>query len=645
MKLVRLRTALLCGTAVLLAGCASTVSLVHVDFREQFRALGRSVLASDIPSERTMLYLRQHGDLDQYHRDSAALIRILDARAAAAPDRDTLFALMELCYAEAEDRGSDTDAGARLHLSCAVYAYQYLFDTNYGAAASPYHPHSRLACDLYNRSLAACLSGAYKKGIRYQRGRRLPLFAGTLELGSRTSNIAWSLDQFDRFEPAYDFEVRGLAEHYRTYGIGVPLIAVRKVPHSAERSPTEGFLPGIEQTCAATAFLRIHAPRRSATGSVYVADIELYDPTTTDRIQIGPHEVPLETDFTTPLAYMIANAPEPAGIRAMFNADIWEQKQGLHMLQPYRPDRIPVVFVHGLMSSPMTWIPMINALMGDPELNKRCQFWFFMYPTANPVLYSASLLRRSLNEAQAVYDPGRRDPAFERMVIVGHSMGGLLAKFMVQDSGTSLWFTFNSEPMTSLRLSPDDARFVSNLFFYTPLPYVERTVFISTPHRGSDYAERWYARLGSWMARTGRSVRSMGDKLIPAIKSRDQKAGSSLTPLDLGRIPTGIDSLLPSNPALQLSVLTPLAPRVTCHSIIGNEKEAVAGGSDGIVAYSSAHLDYAASELVVKSGHNAHDNPVAISEVRRILALHLASTNAPPPAAITATPQEAHGHL
>ena len=635
-KLLRvLKTTLMCATALLLGGCAQGISIARVDFHDQFKALARSVLADEIPSERTLLYLRQHGDLDLYRRDPGALIRMLDARVAATPDRETLFALMELTYAEAEKRCGDL--ASRLHLSCAVYAYQYLFATNYGIAVSPYHPHSRLACDLYNRSLAASLSQAYKRGIRYQRGRRIPLYVGSIELGARTSNIAWDLSYFDRFEPVYDIEVKGLAEHYRTYGIGVPLIAVRKAPRSDAQQQSKEFLPGIEQTCAVTAFLRIHAPNRSAgTNAVYVADVEMYDPTEADEIRVGQQVVPLETDFTTPLAYMIANAPEPAGIRAMLNADIWEEAQGLHMLQPYRPDKIPVVFVHGLMSSPMTWIPMLNALMADPVLNKRYQFWFFMYPTGNPVLYSASLLRRSLTEAQQVCDPGRRDPAFERMVIVGHSMGGLLTKFMVQESSTSLWFAFNNETMGNLRLPPDQAQFVSNMFVYQPLPFIERTVFIATPHRGSTFACKWYARFGAWYTKTGHTLRTLGTTLMPVLES-GRTAGKTNTPLDLGRIPTGIDSLLPTNPTLLISAQTPLAPRVTCHSIIGNQKDAAPGGSDGIVPYSSAHLDYAASELMVKSGHSAQDNPLAISEVRRILTLHLAATNAP---CATRTPRD-----
>ena len=68
----------------------------------------------------------------------------------------------------------------------------------------------------------------------------------------------------------------------------------------------------------------------------------------------------------------------------------------------------------------------------------------------------------------------------------------------------------------------------------------------------------------------------------------------------------------------------PFVSGIPYHSIIGNRKFAGApGGSDGIVPYSSSHLDGAASELVVKSDHSVQQNPLAIQEMRRILLEHL----------------------
>ena len=109
------------------------------------------------------------------------------------------------------------------------------------------------------------------------------------------------------------------------------------------------------------------------------------------------------------------------------------------MMQPYRPGRIPVVFVHGTASSPARWAEMTNELMNDPVLGQRYQFWFFLYNTGNPVAYSAMGLREALQHVVADVNPNGTDPALRQMVVIGHSQGGLLTKMTVVNSGTRFW--------------------------------------------------------------------------------------------------------------------------------------------------------------------------------------------------------------
>ena len=68
----------------------------------------------------------------------------------------------------------------------------------------------------------------------------------------------------------------------------------------------------------------------------------------------------------------------------------------------------------------------------------------------------------------------------------------------------------------------------------------------------------------------------------------------------------------------------PVAPSVKAHSIIAvNEGSGpVEEGDDGVVKYSSAHIDGVESELVVRSDHSTQGRPETIEEVRRILRLH-----------------------
>ena len=97
--------------------------------------------------------------------------------------------------------------------------------------------------------------------------------------------------------------------------------------------------------------------------------------------------------------------------------------------------RVPVVLVHGTASSPARWAELVNELSSDPVIQQGCQFWFFSYNTGNPVTFSAGKLREDLRMAVAELDPEGRDPALHRIVVIGHSQGGLLAKLTVGMKG------------------------------------------------------------------------------------------------------------------------------------------------------------------------------------------------------------------
>src|SRR3954469_10731838 len=154
---------------------------------------------------------------------------------------------------------------------------------------------------------------------------------------------------------------------------------------------------------------------------------------------------------------------------------------GLSILRPYRPGKIPVVLIHGLWSNPWSWARMIEDLEADAALSARYQFWTFGYSTGDPLPYSAALLRRDLDEARRKLDHDRADTAFGRMVVVGHSMGGLLAKMMVQESGTRLWQLVSERPAEDLAGDPADRDLFRSALIYKPRPEVRRVVFIATP--------------------------------------------------------------------------------------------------------------------------------------------------------------------
>ena len=152
---------------------------------------------------------------------------------------------------------------------------------------------------------------------------------------------------------------------------------------------------------------------------------------------------------------------------------------------PYRPGRFPVVFIHGTASSVGRWADMVNELLSDQQIREHFQFWFFSYDTGNPIPYSALLLREALQGAVAKVDPAGRDPALRRMVVIGHSQGGLLAKMLVVDAGSRFWDAFSRKPLDELDMPAQARDLVHRMLFFEHSPFVTRAIFLATPQRGS----------------------------------------------------------------------------------------------------------------------------------------------------------------
>jgi pimeloyl-ACP methyl ester carboxylesterase len=290
---------------------------------------------------------------------------------------------------------------------------------------------------------------------------------------------------------------------------------------------------------------------------------------------------------------------------------------GLSLLRPYARGKIPVVLIHGLWSNPWSWHRMVAALEADPAIRDRFQFWTFGYSTGDPIPYSAHLMRRDLDEARRKFDPDRSDSAFDRMVVVGHSMGGLMTKMMAVDPAERLWSVVSDRPPGELKGEKDDVELFRGAIVFAPRPEVRRVVFIATPHRGSRFDRGSIQHLGARLVRVPDSLCATHHRLVadnpPNFFREHFRRG----------LPTSIDELEWGSPLVTGLSAVPVAPAITAHSII-----AVRPGlrpsapTDGLVSLDSAHIDGVASEKVVAAGHLCQENPEVIAEVRRILAEH-----------------------
>ncbi len=344
-------------------------------------------------------------------------------------------------------------------------------------------------------------------------------------------------------------------------------------------------------------------------------EISFDDPLAKETVTLGGGNFPLAGDFSTSVAmFLVREQPQKLGFARLVHPDKYKDTTLLFRLQPYDPRKIPVLFVHGLQDTAATWMPMLNALLDDPQIRDNYQFWFFTYPTGDPFPYSAALLRHDLDRFDKAY------PDHKPIVIVGHSMGGLLTRLMLTDSsGDDMWrYLFNLSPAET-PLSPEDKELLASALIFKHRPDINRAIFLSTPHRGSELASNWIGKIG-------RRLVHLPKKLVEAGQEMTAVAAETKGGFHLRRMPNSIDTLSPASSFVIAVNKRPLTSSIPYHQIIGDRgKGNSPNSSDGVVAYWSSHLDGARSTLIVPSAHPTHKSPEGIEEVRRILKLHLRS--------------------
>ena len=400
-------------------GCSSSpVSLRSVPKSPLIDQLNLTSYGGPKPSDRTIQLLRVYNLSDDLRGDYSTLLKKLQAINDREPAADTVYAQAELAFLAAKKtERHDKQAALDLYGASVLHAYDFFFDQRFAPTRNQYDPQYRGACDLYNGALESALRiVCATKGLVPGTTKTINTASGAWDIACVLEGGRWQPGDFERFEFVSDYTVNGLKNLYQTHGLGVPLIAVR---HSYKDEPVGAKYYPAGLSFPVTAFLRPLSRIDRQTGQIMLrnqSQLELYDPLTNDATLVAGQAVPLESDLTTPLAYFLSRPemnldsstlgllhPE-ALLRKPTDALLGTKSagplKGLYMVQPYEPGKIPVLMVHGLWSSPMTWMEMFNDLRSQREIRDRYQFWFYLYPTGQPFWLSGATAPRSRARSQ-----------------------------------------------------------------------------------------------------------------------------------------------------------------------------------------------------------------------------------------------------
>ena len=407
--------------------------------------------------------------------------------------------------------------------------------------------------------------------------------------------------------PAADVQIRKLRVRTVQDGAGVPYVA-----HFPPDSPALRGQPGIPPLAGICD--PVTAVWQFDRGG---ARLVFYRTRVSDTAIVNGRSTRLAADFSAPLAYMLSKGRNRnIDIRALIRTDRNIEHAGLYQFAPYDPRKIPVVFVHGLMSRPETWVPAVNELLADKQIRERYQFWFFLYPTGLPVWASAAKLRGEIERFRTALDPAGTNPKFQSMVLAGHSMGGLISSLQIRAGGKHLWQQFMDTPPASLDLSPELKARIIQIVEFQPRPEIKRVVFFATPHRGSELAVNPVAEFFARLIKLPFGFLQNDMRKFQQAVRQDMR--------DLFVAPANsVVFLRARSPLLEAILKLPMKPGVPYHSIIGDRGRGdTPDSSDGVVPYWSSHLAGATSEKIVPSGHGTNENPAGIEEFRRILRNH-----------------------
>lgn len=440
----------------------------------------------------------------------------------------------------------------------------------------------------------------------------IPRGASTLHVAGQyldieTRGLSPHLAPKFRFRVASDVAVPWRQRMPNDDGFGVPLALL------ADRCETSGIcdlLPPEGVFRPATAWLE------AGQGDDARLKLVIADPDRHGALQLGGVSYPLASDHSAFYAWGTRNSPlKRLGVYGLLGGKEVGRRAGLYLLEDYDPAKRPLIMIHGLGGSPLSWAKLSTAVWNDPELRAKYQVWHMVYSTDAPLLVVRRRLQRYLDKAWEVLDPEGDDPGRGQMVLVGHSLGGVLARLLCADSGDILWYAAFTERPSAVAADAADMEVLLDLFRFSRYDGVSTAIFMAAPHRGSPAADSTLGRIFHRLSGRRADEIQVLQRVARANPSLiRQELRSSYFNADLNSIVT----LRHAQPIrLAAESLLP-ASGVAFHTIAARKAGAVPEG-DGIVPLSSALLEGASSTHIVEGEHDVHLNDQAIAEVVRVL--------------------------
>ena len=599
----RLLSATLCA-ALALVSCSGPRMVVY-DHPVTATKTSRAFSNSTALEFKTREILRQEDLLNLYRIDAGKAVQTLAARYKQQPSDGRRRALAEIC----------ADQGDRLTSKQPVMAIGHYLDTaqltEKAALVAVGQQDESVDRTLYDYSAARVA-----RLIRNNEGGSLtsitaPGVLHNWRISLDKGNGAVDPRTYDILVPATWLKAKGLKWKDITQdGFGAAMVGYREA--TPERLKQDPMMPECGRGFPLNASFRLSG--NSAT-------LVLQDLMTSSNARVAGRSLPLSGNFSAALAFVYySENGDMKRLPALLRPGDHVEATKMYSLEPFREHKIPLILVHGLISTAEFWLPFVNLLLADPVVREKYQIVLFNYPSGNPITRNAADLREALAKFQTINDPGRSNPRMRNMVILGHSMGGVISNMQIRDSGDRLYKSVFRKNLNELDLSASQKNEIRRVAFFKANPDINRAILLAAPLRGSEIASNQLGKFGAWLIRLPfeSSDTILGDLAAAGVLT---DAGERW-----GKRPNNsINGLRPDNPTLERVLDSPVRRGVTIHSIIAkkNPVHSLLESSDGVVPYTSAHLDKAVSEEIVEKA--AHTRMVirdeTIEEVLRILYL------------------------